>query len=106
MDSYVLFQSSSVVNSFEAMAFENVDVGSRVIEKYDARFYLSTVADIASEKEHTKVYCLRKPIANREPSEMENKWFAVWYKEHQLYTSQSVPKIITCKRTWRYMLNN
>ena len=27
MDSYVLFQSSSAVNSYQAMAFENVNVG-------------------------------------------------------------------------------
>ena len=101
MGSYVLFQSSSVVNSYEAMAFENVEVGSRVVVKQDARFYLSTVLDIASEKNLTKIYCRRKPIANGEPLEMENKRFVVWYKEHQIYTSPSVPTIITYKRTWR-----
>ena len=33
MGSYVLFQSSPVVNSYEAIAFENVEVGSRVVLK-------------------------------------------------------------------------
>ena len=46
----VLFQSSSVVNSCEVMAFENVNVSSCVIVKYDASFYLCTVLDIVSEK--------------------------------------------------------
>ena len=106
MDSYVLFQSSSVLNSYEAIAFENVNVGSWVIVKYDASFYLRTVLDIASGKKLTKVCCLEKPIAYREPSEMEKERFAVWYKQHQLYTSPSVPAIIKYKRTSKYVLGN
>ena len=82
MDSYVLFQSSSFVNSYEAMTFKNVDVGLWVIVKYNASFYLGTVLDIVSEKNLTKVRCLEKQIADGEPSEMEKEWFAVWYKEH------------------------
>ena len=77
-----------------------------IIVIYDANFYLGTVLDIASEKKLTKVRCLQKPIADGEPSEMEKERFAVWYKEHQLYTSPSVPTIIKHKRTWRYVLDN
>ena len=106
MDSYVLFQSSSVVNSYEAMAFEKVNVGSCVIVKCDASFYFGTVLDIAHEKRLTKFRCLEKPIADGKPSEMEKERFPVWYKEHQLYRFPSVPTIIKYKRTWRYVLDN
>ena len=69
------------------------NVGLWVTVKYDESFYLSTVLDIASEKKLTKVCCLEKPIADGEPSEIENERFVVWYQE-QLYTSPLVPKII------------
>ena len=106
MDTHVLFQSSSVVNSYEAMGFENVNVSSRVIVKYDASFYLGTVLGIAREKKLTKVRCLKKKIADGEPCKVEKERFAVWYKEHQLYTSPSVPTIIKYKRIRRYVLDN
>ena len=38
--------------------------------------------------------------------EMDKEQFAVWCKEHQLYTSPSVPTIIKYKRTCRYVLDN
>ena len=65
-----------------------------VIVKYDASFYLGTVSDIAREKKLIKVYCLKKTIADGGPSKMEKERFAVWYKEHQLYTSPSAPTSI------------
>ena len=60
MDSCVLFQSTSLLNSYEAMAFENKSIGLWVIVKYDASFYLGTLLDIVTEKKPTKVHCLEK----------------------------------------------
>ena len=71
MDSCVLFQSTSLLNSYEAMAFENKSIGLWVIVKYDASFYLGTLLDIVTEKKPTKVHCLEK-----KKLQMENlpKW--------------------------------